>query len=224
MRGPDPDGPDTDRSDPDRPGADPEVGARGASRFRVVLLAVLVLALLVSAGVLIWLLADRRGEAAERQAEREAVLARTDQFVLRLNTYGPDLLEQGRMPAYAERVTEVITPKFAADFEQSGLPIAEQTVAQAGVGRSVKILGAGVESIGTDSATAIVAAALTSSYPDPERPRDPERRIEAEADVLRWAVHLVKVEGAWLVDGYTPVTGTEDVPGDLPGSGAREDR
>ena len=29
-------------------------------------------------------------------------------------------------------VDEVITPKFATDFEKNGLPIAEQTVSQAG--------------------------------------------------------------------------------------------
>ena len=48
------------------------------------------------------------------QAEREAVMAATEQFVLRLDTYGPTARRQGQMPAYRDRVSEVITPKFAA--------------------------------------------------------------------------------------------------------------
>ena len=38
------------------------------------------------------------------QAEREAVMAQTQQFVLRVNTYGPDLLDaQGQMPDVPQR-------------------------------------------------------------------------------------------------------------------------
>ena len=36
------------------------------------------------------------------------------------------------MTDYRDRVMEVMTPKFGSDFEQSGLPLAEQTVAQSG--------------------------------------------------------------------------------------------
>ena len=50
--------------------------------FRLAMLGVLVVALLASAGVLIWLLADRRGEADEQQAQRQAVMAQTEQFKL----------------------------------------------------------------------------------------------------------------------------------------------
>ena len=54
--------------------------------------------------MLVWLLADRRGEADEVQAEREDVMAQAEQFVLRVNTYGPDLLDgQGSMPTTASR-------------------------------------------------------------------------------------------------------------------------
>lgn len=183
-------------------------GRRSGGAFRVVLLGVLVLALLAGAGVLVWLLADRRGEADAVQEQREAVMSTTSQFVLRLNTYGPDLLDdQGKLTAYQKQVTAVITPKFASDFEKSGLPIAQSTVSGAGYGRVAKVLGTGVESIDDDSATVIVAATFTSSYPDPKHPKNDAKRINADADVLRWEVDLVKNDGHWLVDGYTPVTG-----------------
>jgi Mce-associated membrane protein len=179
-------------------------------RFRVVLLVVLVLALLVSGGVLVWLLADRRGDADGVQSDREAVMSQVEQFVLRLNTYGPDQLDdQGHMPEYEKQVTAVITPKFAADFEKSGLPIAEQTVAEAGLGRTAKVFGVGVDSIDGDSATAIVAAGLNGSSADPKHPNDTSKRIPLDPAVLRWSVALVKVDGKWLVDDYTPVTGED---------------
>ncbi|HEY0949967.1 hypothetical protein [Nocardioides sp.] len=179
-----------------------------SATFRLVLLVLLVVLLLASAGVLAWLLTERRGEADDAQAERDAVMSQTRQFVLRLNTYGPEQLDnQKHLPDYRDQVLEVITPKFAADFEKSGLPIAEQTVAQAGYGRSAEVFGVGVESIDADSATAIVAAGLTGSYPDPKHPDDRSKRVAADQDVLRWEVDLVKTDGHWLVDDYAPVTG-----------------
>lgn len=179
-----------------------------SATFRLVLLVVLVVVLLASTGGLAWLLTERRGEADGVQSERDAVMSQTRQFVLRLNTYGPDQLDdQDHLTAYRDQVLEVITPKFAADFEKSGLPIAEDTVAQAGYGRSAKVFGVGVESIDADSAVAIVAAGLTGSYPDPKHPNDQAKRVDADQDVLRWEVDLVKTDGTWLVDDYAPVTG-----------------
>ena len=179
-----------------------------SATFRLVLLVVLVVLLLTSAGILVWLLTERRGEADGLQSDRDAVMSQTRQFVLRLNTYGPDQLDdQGHLDDYRDQVLEVITPKFAADFEKTGLPIAEQTVAQAGYGRSAQVFGVGVESVDADSATAIVAAGLTGSYPDPKHPDDQAKRVDADQDVLRWEVDLVLSEGTWLVDDYAPVTG-----------------
>lgn len=179
-----------------------------SSTFRLVLLGVLVIALLASAGILVWLLADRRGGAEDLQSEREDVMSQTEQFVLRLNTYGPDQLDdQGHLPDYQKQVAAVITPKFATDFETSGLPIAEQTVAQAGYARTAKIFGVGVDVIDADSATAVVAASLTSTYADPKHPDDPSKRGASDTDVLRWEVDLVKEDGEWLIDDYAPVTG-----------------
>jgi Mce-associated membrane protein len=179
-----------------------------AATFRLVLLIVLIVLLLASAGVLVWLLADRRGEADDLQSERETVMSQTEQFVLRLNTYGPDDLDdQGHLTSYQDQVSEVITPKFASDFESSGLPIAEQTVSQAGYGRTAEVFGVGVQSMDDDSAVAIVAAGLTGSYPNAKHPDDDAQRVSGGEDVLRWEVDLVKTDGKWLVDDYSPVTG-----------------
>ena len=179
-----------------------------SATLRLVLLVVLVALLLGAAGALVWLLADRRGQADALQSERDAVMSQTQQFVLRLNTYGPDDLDSsGHLTGYQKQVDAVITPKFATDFESSGLPIAEQTVKQAGYARTAQVFGVGVQSVDSDSAVALVAAGLKGSYADPRRPSS-TKRIDAGEDVLRWEVDLVRTGGEWLVDDYRPVTGS----------------
>lgn len=182
--------------------------------LRLILLFTLLVLMVASLALLVYGSVTRPVEAVgisaedDTQADRDAVMAQTRQFVLRLNTYGPDQLDdQGHLGAYRDQVLEVITPKFATDFEKSGLPIAEQTVAQAGYGRSANVFGVGVESMDADSATAILAAGLTGSYPDPKNPDDETKRVDADQDVLRWEVDLVRSDGEWLIDDYAPVTG-----------------
>lgn len=198
---------DEDRAVTDGPDPADVAPAGPARRFRLVLTVVLVVLLLAATGCLVWLLAERRGAAADAQREREAVMRQTEQFVLRLNTYGPeDLDDQGKLTAYRDRVLEVMSAKFGSEFEQSGLSLAEQTVAQSGYGRTAEIFGVGVDSIDDDSATVIVAGSLTGSYPDPEAPEDESKRTDDRPDVLRWSVDLVRVDETWLVDDYTPVS------------------
>ncbi|MBB6627282.1 hypothetical protein H5V45_08100 [Nocardioides sp. KIGAM211] len=189
----------TSSSAPDSPAP---AGSRSGT-FRVVLLGVLVVALLASAGSLVWLLAGRRGEADDVQRQREAVMAQAEQFMLRLNTYGPDLLDsKGEMPKYRQLVEAVITPKFKSSFEQ-GVTAAEQTVAQAGVDRTAKVFAVGVSSLDADSATALVAGSFTNTYPQGKR------RVADDPSPFRIEVTLVKTGGTWLVDDFTPVTGAE---------------
>jgi hypothetical protein len=174
-------------------------------RFRRGLFAALVAIVVVGAVALAWLVAGRGvgavgGGQGDVQREREAVMAQTEQFMLRMGTYGPDLLdEKGGMPEYRQRVEEVITPKFAVSFEKEAAT-AEQLVAQAKISRQAQVFATGVSTIDEDSATALVAGSLTDSYPKAGQ-RDPSPfRIE---------VDLVKVNGKWLVDDFSPVTGGE---------------
>ena len=170
----------------------------GSATFRVVVLGVLVVVLLAACGTLIWLLAGRRGEADDLQSSREAVMAQTDQFILRMGTYGPSLLDdKGQMPEYRSRVKAVITPKFATSFDQQA-GTAEQLVAQAGVSRQAQIFATGVSAIDSDSATALVAGTFTDTYKKGGQQQPVPFRIE---------VSLVKTDGKWLIDDFTPVTG-----------------
>jgi hypothetical protein len=193
-------------------------------RLRLTLLVVLLVLLLAATAAVVYLATTRPvpalgidGDQAALQSERESVMAQAEQFMLRINTYGPDLLEGDTMPKYRELVEEVITPKFAADFEKNA-PLAEATVKQAGVGRTCKVFSTGVSAIDDDSATALVAGSFTQSYPASQGSED---RVETEPAPFRVQVTLVKTKGTWLVDDFTPLTGdTEDsTGGGLPSAG-----
>jgi hypothetical protein len=181
-----------------------------ARTFRFLLLGFLVLVLLAGAGISIWLLSTRgsealgvQGGASETQAERDAVMSQTRQFMLRMGTYGPDQLEEGQLPEYRELVTEVITPKFEASFEES-VATAEQLVAQAGVSREAEVFSTGVVTLDSDSATALVAGTFTDTYRTAQGQEQEQRPVP-----FRIEVDLVRTEGEWLVDDFTPVTGGE---------------
>lgn len=177
---------------------------------RLGLLCALVVVLLACVGASTWLAVTRgaeavglEGDAAEVQRERDAVMSQSRQFMLRVGTFGPDQLEDGRLPEHRELVTEVITEKFAASFDRE-VVAAEQLVAQAGIARSAEVFSTGVVTLDDDSATALVAGAFTDSYPDRKGELQPQEPVQ-----LRWEVSLVQSGGEWLVDDFTPVPGAE---------------
>ncbi len=204
--------PDSTTPNPD-PAPSRAVGWR---RLLLVGFVTVVVGCLVS---LVFLAVDRRGDdgdSASPQAQREELMSQVSQFVLRINTYGPQLLDaQNKMPDYVEGVSELMTAKFGAGFKESVL-IPEQQVAQTGYGRTAQVYAVGVSTMDADSATVLVAFGRTDSYPDPE---SPDQRVELGEDPERWEVQLVTSDGEWLVDDYTVISetpSTEGDPQDLP--------
>lgn len=110
------------------------------------------------------------------------------------------------MSKYRAQVEQVITPKFKSSFEQ-GVTAAEQTVAQAGLARTAQVFAVGVSSFDADSATALVAGSFTNTYPQGRQGR--KGRVADDPTPFRIEVKLVKTDGTWLVDDFTPVTGSE---------------
>ena len=178
-----------------------------APRWRVLLAAVLALVVVVCVALLVWLSAGGRASAGgglDRVGEREQVMSLTDQFVKRLGTYSPDLLDDsGQMPDYREQVREVITPKFAADFDKE-VATAEQLVAQGGITRTADVFATAVSSVDDDSARVLVAGAFTDSYSQGEGKK--QQTVDQEPLPFRFTVDLVMIEGEWLVDDFTPVS------------------
>jgi Mce-associated membrane protein len=194
------------------PGGDATPARATSHSLRITLLVVLLALLVASTGAVAYLAATRpvpaldiKGSEAGLQSQRESVMAQAEQFMLRVNTYGPDLLEGDTMPDYRKLVEEVITPKFAADFEEN-VPAAEQTVKEAGLARTCQVFSTGVSAIDADSATALVAGSFTNSYP---QTAGSEERVETDPAPFRVQVSLVKIKGTWLVDDFTPLTGED---------------
>jgi len=178
-----------------------------APLFRLVLLGVLMAALLASV-VTGLVLAPSRGWLVHRtqsdsvQADREAAMAQTQQFVMRVNTYGPQMLDdQGRMPTYRSLVKSVITPKFGVSFDKS-VTLAEQSVKSYGLARTCAVFSTGVEVIDSDSATVLVAGSISQTAKN----RQGKRVSAGEPSPFRLRVSLDKFDGTWLVDDYQPVT------------------
>ena len=171
--------------------------------FRLVLAVVLVLVLIGSLVTTGLLLASRTSAASGGLPGRVGALLSGENAVAAERE--AVLSDDGTMPDYRERVGELITPAFRADFEQQ-VGTAELTVAQAELGRACEVYGAGVSGMDADSATALVAGAFVNSYPGSGKRAD--ERIETDPAPFRVRVSLVKVSGEWLVDDFTPVTGS----------------
>lgn len=212
----------TERVPDDRVARDAPAGRPGpASRWRVLLAAALALVAVACVALMVWMSLGGRGSAdggLELPDEREQVMSLTDQFVKRLGTYSPDLVDDsGQMPDYREQVREVITPKFAADFDKE-VATAEQLVAQGGITRSADVFATAVSSIDDDSARVLVAGAFTDSYQQGRG--DDARTVGQEPLPFRFTVDLVRVEGEWLVDDFTPVSSEEPAGGADGGAGS----
>lgn len=184
---------------------------RGAASTFTILTVVLAVVIVACLGVLGYgLVSDSDSSpdgSPDDQATREAVMSQADQFVLRVNTYGPgDLDDNNALSSYAEGVREVITAKFAVSFDEN-LTLAEQSVAQAGYARNVDLYATGVESSDADQATVLVAGVINGSYPDSGADAEDGDRVEFEPQPFRFKVTLVKAEGEWLVDDFAPLTG-----------------
>jgi hypothetical protein len=189
----------TEQETPTKPPAPPR-----AALFRLVLLMALVVALVAALASIAVLKSHRNGTANALQADREAAMATTQQFVLRVNTYGPSMLNsQGQMPTYRARVKAVITPKFAASFDQS-VPVAEESVKSYGLQRSCAVFSTGVEVIDSDSAQVLVAGTISQTA----RNSHGKQASTGEPAPFRLRVSLDKIAGRWLVDDYAPVTGS----------------
>ncbi len=179
-----------------------------ATGFRAVLLGVLVVALVASVALGVVLGRSRdvwpfsSGSSDQLQADREAAMAQTQQFVLRVNTYGPSMLDaNGRMPSYRQRVRAVITPKFAVSFDQ-GVTVAERSVKTYHLARTCAVYATGTEVIDGDSAQVLVAGSISQTVLNKKG-----KRVSAgEPAPFRLRVTLDKIDGKWLVDDYQPVT------------------
>ena len=202
---------DSTDTTPTDPAAEQGPGSRGPLWVLAAVFAVVIgclVASLFALGRAGWSVDDLVDEQRNPQTQRDQVMAVAKKFATQVATYGPeDLDEQNKMPAYVERIEELLTPKFASGFEQS-VTFAEQSVAQQKITRSAQIYAVGVSSLEEDSAQVLVAGTDTVSVPNPKKP---EELLPYSQQTFRFEVVLVLTKGEWLVDNYGAV-GTLDEP------------
>ena len=181
-------------NDPSRP---------ASPRFRQILFGVLCLGLVASLVVLVVSLIARNDVASEAdadkssQTERNSVMLRTREWVLAaLNYDKDDLGADGKMTAFGERVSAMLTTTNKAQYAKT-LPGLAQLVSKEGFARVTTVQRTGVETIDDDSARVLVAGLISETQKTTELPPVPYQLL----------VELEKVQGKWLIADFDDVGG-----------------
>jgi Mce-associated membrane protein len=159
----------------------------GPGGLRAAMAAVLVLLLVAALGIGIWGYTRLSSAEAELDARSDVVRV-AEQFAVSVNNY-----DSGSVEDYKASVSELLSTKFRAEFDSAMEDIVAQ-VQEAEMESEGKVLASGVATIDDDSARVLVVADASVTTVFDERQRH-----------FRWEVSLVKVDGEWLVDDFSPV-------------------
>lgn len=176
------------------PGSDPADGATGATGagLRWGMASFLTLVAVLAAVTLVLeftSLRPRSHDALARQQEQSAAVRAAERFTVQVNTY-----DSTSMAKYQSSMDTMMSPKFRADYKKVIDQLAG-TIKQAKVVSKGDVLASAVDSADADSAQVLVVSdASVKTVYDPNLARH-----------FRWEVALVKINGSWLVDDFTPV-------------------
>jgi len=149
--------------------------------------AVLVLLLVAAVAAGIWGFA--RLSSAENEIDARADVVRVaEQFAVAVNNFDSNSVDD-----YRSTVSELLSTKFRGEYDKAMEDIVT-SVQEAEMESEGEVLASGVATIDDDSARVLVVSDATVKTVFDERQRH-----------FRWEVSLVKVEGKWLVDDFTPV-------------------
>lgn len=149
--------------------------------------AVLVLLLVAAVAAGIWGFA--RLSSAEKEIDARADVVRVaEQFAIAVNNFDSKSVDD-----YRSTVSELLSTKFRGEYDKAMEDIVT-SVQEAEMESEGEVLASGVATIDDDSARVLVVSDATVKTVFDERQRH-----------FRWEVSLVKVEGKWLVDDFTPV-------------------
>ena len=161
--------------------------AKGTGRLRTAMAAVLVLLLVAAVAAGVWGFTRLRSAESELDARADVVRV-AEQFTVAVNNY-----DSASVDNYKSTVGDLLSTKFRAEFEKAMEDIVAQ-VQQAKMDSEGKVLASGVATIDDDSARVLVVSDATVKTVFDQRERH-----------FRWEISLVKVDGKWLVDDFTPV-------------------
>ena len=167
--------------------------ATASPRLRWGIAAFLALLLVVAAVVVVLevtKLRPRSDEASADQQNRSDVTRAAERFTVQVNTY-----DASSMDGYQKSMNTMMSPKFQADYKKV-IDQLSSTIKQAKVTSKGDVLASAVASVDSDSAQVLVVSdATVKTVYDPNLARH-----------FRWEVSLVKINGRWLVDDFTPVS------------------
>jgi hypothetical protein len=181
-----PQGPD----DPARPEGDaPTPGRASVLRWGVAaFLSLVVVLALVALVVEVTSLKGRSDAVRADEAARSAVVRAAERFSVQVNNYDVRSVDD-----YQATVTPLLSPKFKGEFEKAMTDIVA-SVKQAKMSSKGEVLTSAVASLDPDSAKVLVVSDATVRTVFDDRARH-----------FRWEVSLVKIDGSWLVDDFSPV-------------------
>lgn len=162
-------------------------GRSGPGRLRAIMAAVLVLLLVVAVTFGVWGY-TRLSDAEDELDARVDAVSVAEQFAVSVNNY-----DSASVDDYKSSVSDLLSTKFRAEFDSAMEDIVAQ-VQEAQMESSGEVLASGVATIDDDSARVLVVSDATVATVFDERQRH-----------FRWEVSLVKVQGEWLVDDFSPV-------------------
>jgi hypothetical protein len=145
--------------------------------------------LLVAATVAAVVFSSKLRGDNDRDRDRAAAVSVAEQFALRVDNFNGKNID-----TYSKSIQALLTTKFKTEFDKQFEPF-KQVYTQADATGTGKILVSGVGSADDDSATVLVAhdALVKSKLGDQQRHN-------------RWSVSVVKVQGKWRIDDFSPVS------------------
>lgn len=168
--------------------ADTPTSAPAVPRF-VWIVGALGLAFAV-AGLVLWVVPSRAGEAQDSAADK-AVISRVSDFATTYNTY-----DVADVDGYQERMSGLLTADYNADFVELTDALFEAIADKEQKSGDAVVKDVAVQSIDDDSAVAlaVVDAQVTNT--------DNEAAILRQ---FRWTVNLQLVDGEWRVSQFESV-------------------
>ena len=163
----------------------------GRSRLRWGITAFLAVVAVVAAVALvleITMLRPRSEEVSSAQQSRSAVTRAAERFAVQVNNYDVSSVDD-----YQAGITPLLSPKFKGEFDKAMTDIV-QSVKQAKMTSKGEVLTSAVASLDPDSAQVLVVSDANV-----------KTVFDTRARHFRWEVSLVKIDGKWLVDNFSPV-------------------
>jgi Mce-associated membrane protein len=178
--------------DPDgRPRPQDGSAGDGRSRLRWAITAFLAVVAVVAAVALVLevtVLRPRSEEVSSVQQSRSDVIRAAERFAVQVNNYDVSSVDD-----YQAGISPLLSPKFKGEFDKAMTDIV-QSVKQAKMTSKGEVLTSAVASLDPDSAQVLVVSDASV-----------KTVFDTRARHFRWEVSLVKIDGKWLVDNFTPV-------------------